>query len=404
MDYYFLVITIIDIFVLGIMCVFIRHNEALTLRKRRCFIGSFILIIAISVLELISDIVNNAPISFRWINIVTNYLGFGLTPAVPVCLSFALAKNRINKTIIIIQLVYMMLLGISVPFDLVFCVSQDNQYMRGEYFWIYIFVYFISVIYLLFLTVKTVSKYQHKRKNSIYLIVVFLLVCTMIQVIFPAIHVSWLCVTLLAILYVAYCNIIWQQLDGLTGLLNQNSYLNKLLSLDKDVILIIFDIDNFKHINDSYGHFMGDECLKEIADCIKLAYLKEGLCYRIGGDEFCVLLNVDADKENCDKTLIKELNLRRKRLDILPHISFGSALFTVGDDIDKIKELADSNMYQMKKEKKTHTMRNSGGVEMNRRYCRLLISLPRKECDLFRQVCWYQDCSNSCEGFRQQCL
>ena len=138
MDYYFLIITIIDIFVLGIMCVFIRHNEALMLRQRRCFIGSFILIIAISVLELISDIVNNAPISFRWINIVTNYLGFGLTPAVPICLSFTLAKNRINKNIIIIQLVYMMLLGISVPFDLVFCVSQDNQYMRGEYFWIYI--------------------------------------------------------------------------------------------------------------------------------------------------------------------------------------------------------------------------------------------------------------------------
>ena len=141
MDYYFLIITIIDIFALGIMCVFIRHNEALMLRQRRCFIGAFILIIAISVLELISDIVNNAPISFRWINIVTNYLGFGLTPAVPICLSFTLAKNRINKNIIITQLVYMMLLGISVPFDLVFCVSQDNQYMRGEYFgYIYPFI------------------------------------------------------------------------------------------------------------------------------------------------------------------------------------------------------------------------------------------------------------------------
>ena len=106
---------------------------------------------------------------------------------------------------------------------------------------------------------------------------------------------------------------------------------------------------------------MGDECLKEIADCIKLAYLKEGLCYRIGGDEFCVLLNVDADKENCDKTLINELNLRRKRLDILPHISFGSALFTAGDDIDKVKELADRNMYRMKKENKNAYNEQFGG-------------------------------------------
>lgn len=352
MDYYFLVITIIDIFVLGIMCVFIRHNEALMLRQRRCFIGSFILIIAISVLELISDIVNNAPISFRWINIVTNYLGFGLTPAVPICLSFTLAKNRINKNIIITQLVYMMLLGISVPFDLVFCVSQDNQYMRGEYFWIYISVYFISVIYLLFLTVKTVSKYQHKSKNSIYLIVVFLLFCTMIQVIFPAIHVSWLCVTLLAILYVAYCNIIWQQLDGLTGLLNQASFLNKTKSPDHDMSLIVFDIDDFKQVNDNYGHLMGDECLKEIAAGIKKAYSDDGLCYRIGGDEFCVLLNAGADIEACNKTFINELETRRKQLDILPYVSFGSAEFSVGDDIDKVKELADRNMYRMKKQHK----------------------------------------------------
>ena len=384
MDYYFLIITIIDIFVLGIMCVFVRHNEALMLRQRRCFIGSFMLIIAISVLELISDIVNNAPISFRWINIVTNYLGFGLTPAVPICLSFALAKNRINKNIIITQLVYMVLLGISVPFDLVFCVSQDNQYMRGEYFWIYISVYFISIIYLLFLTVKTVSKYQNKSKNSIYLIVGFLLICTMIQVIFPAIHVSWLCVTLLAILYVAYCNIIWQQLDGLTGLLNQTSYLNHTKSPDHDMSLIVFDIDNFKQVNDTYGHSMGDECLKEVAACIKKAYSKQGLCYRCGGDEFCVLLNAGADIEACNKTLINELETRRKQLDILPYVSFGSAEFSAGNDIDEVKELADRNMYRMKKRHKNAYNEQFGGVEMNRRYCRLLVSLPRKECDLFR--------------------
>ena len=361
MDHYFLVITIIDIFVLGIMCVFIRHNEALTLRQRRCFIGSFMLIIAISVLELISDIVNNAPISFRWINIVTNYLGFGLTPAVPICLSFALAKNRINKNIIITQLVYMVLLGISVPFDLVFCVSQDNQYMRGEYFWIYISVYFISIIYLLFLTVKTVSKYQNKSKNSIYLIVGFLLICTMIQVIFPAIHVSWLCVTLLAILYVAYCNIIWQQLDGLTGLLNQTSYLNQTKSPGHDMSLIVFDIDNFKQVNDTYGHSMGDECLKEVAACIKKAYSKQGLCYRCGGDEFCVLLNAGADIEACNKTLINELETRRKQLDILPYVSFGSAEFSAGNDIDEVKELADRNMYRMKKRHKNAYNEQFGG-------------------------------------------
>lgn len=118
------------------------------------------------------------------------------------------------------------------------------------------------------------------------------------------------------------------------------------------MILIVFDIDDFKKINHSCGHTAGDRCLKETADCIKKAYSRYGLCYRIGGDEFCVLLNVNADKEKCDEALVDELNERRKLFDSLPYVSFGSALFKAGDNVDRVKEIADSNMYQMKREHK----------------------------------------------------
>ena len=160
---------------------------------------------------------------------------------------------------------------------------------------------------------------------------------------------SLLSITLLSILYYTYCNGMWQQLDELTGLLNQNSYLNKTLSLSQNVTLIVFDIDDFKQVNDNYGHLAGDRCLKEISDCIKKAYSKNGLCYRIGGAEFCVLLNADADKESCNKMLMRELNIKREKWNILPSVSFGSAPFTAGDDILNAKELADNAMYQMKK-------------------------------------------------------
>ena len=71
----------------------------------------------------------------------------------------------------------------------------------------------------------------------------------------------------------------WQQLDGLTGLLNQKSYLNTTASLSKSGTLIVFDIDDFKGVNDHYGHLVGDQCLKEIADSIKNAYSQDGYCY-----------------------------------------------------------------------------------------------------------------------------
>ncbi|MCF2679993.1 diguanylate cyclase [Faecalicatena contorta] len=62
---------------------------------------------------------------------------------------------------------------------------------------------------------------------------------------------------------------------------------------------------------------MGDQCLEAVADCIKTAYSKDGFCYRIGGDEFCVLLDANANKEECHRRLIEELDNSRKMMHIL---------------------------------------------------------------------------------------
>ena len=348
MDYYFLIITIIDIFTLSIMCVFVRSNGILRKRLRFCFISAFLLIILISILELLTIVVDDGPASLRWLNILANYLGFGLTPAVSIVLSITLGKNRSQRIMAAAELVYLAVLGISLLFGGVFSVDQNNHYMRGDAFWIYLAAYLMSIVYLLVITARTIRKYQNKSKNCIYLIAVFLSIGSTIQVICPQIHVTWLCVTLLSILYYVYCNIMWQELDGLTGLLNQSSYLNKTASFNQDAILMVFDLDDFKDINDQYGHLKGDQCLVEVADSIRNAYFNDGLCYRIGGDEFFVLLNSDADTEACEKRLQKELEKRRKTLAVLPEVSFGSAVFRVGDDINKVKDMADLQMYQMK--------------------------------------------------------
>ena len=64
-------------------------------------------------------------------------------------------------------------------------------------------------------------------------------------------------------------------------------------------LLIVFDVDNFKQVNDCYGHLQGDACLAAIAACLKKAYARCGYCYRIGGDEFCVLLKNTAREAAC---------------------------------------------------------------------------------------------------------
>lgn len=357
MDSYFLVITAIDVFVLGIMCILTKHSETLNAQQRRWFITAFALIIAISVLEVISIVVDREPAAFRWINILSNYLGFGLTPAIPIALASALDSSRSNKYAAMIEAVYLLFLAITFPLRPIFYVNYDNEYMRGSFFWIYLAVYLSGILYLIAMTLRVAAKYQNKSKGLVYPIAVFLALGTMVQVVFPQIHVTWLCVTLLSILYFIYCNEMWQQLDGLTGLLNQNSYLNKTASLSQKGTLIVFDVDDFKQINDNYGHLTGDQCLKEIAACIKKAYSRDGFCYRIGGDEFCVLLSADADQERCYHKLVNELNIRRKTLSILPDLSVGSAQFTGGEDVLKIKDTADNRMYQFKKERKNREIK-----------------------------------------------
>ena len=352
MDYYFLIITIIDVFVLSIMCILTKYSEALNKQQRLWFISSFLLIISISILEVVTVVVDKRPASFRWVNIIANYLGFGLSPAVPIFLASALGKSRSTKYAITIEVVYLLFLAVTFPLKIVFYVDQNNQYIRERFFGIYLAAYFSSILYLLVMTLRFATKYQNKSKSSIYPIAVFLLAGTMVQVVFSQIHVTWLCVSLLSILFFTYCNGMWQQLDNLTGLLNQKSYLNITASLSRDGTLVVFDVDDFKAINDNYGHLMGDQCLEVIASCIKKAYSKDGFCYRIGGDEFCVLLDATADKEVCHRRLIKELNFRRRTLDVRPYVSVGSASFAAGDNALKVKEAADRDLYRFKKEHK----------------------------------------------------
>ena len=368
---YFYVLTTIDLFVLGFMCILTKLSESLNYKQKRGFFCAFILIAAVSVLEVITLAVDGAPPGYRWLNIVSNYLGFGLSPAVAVCLVYVLDKKtairRELRIAIYCEIVYLIFLAVSIPSGLVFSVSAENIYSRGPYFYIYVFMYFVAIMYLSISTIITAKEFQNRSRGLIYPLIFFLTAETIIQVTLPDLHVTWLCVTLLSILYFIYCNEMWTQLDALTGLLNQNSYINRTAEVKRTGgVLIVFDVDDFKNVNDQYGHLKGDICLSEIADCIKKAYAKFGYCYRIGGDEFCVLMkNVD-QQENCLKKFIELLEEKRSRLDYLPTISFGSCVFS-GEDILTIKDRADQNMYRFKKERKEN---DEHGQKAKNTYCR----------------------------------
>lgn len=105
------------------------------------------------------------------------------------------------------------------------------------------------------------------------------------------------------------------QIDGLTGLLNRQ-HLNKRLTEEihrtkrygTPLSLIMFDIDNFKKINDTYGHLTGDKILQKTATTIKEILRDTDIAGRFGGDEFILILvqtNIDTGMQVAERLRAK---------------------------------------------------------------------------------------------------
>jgi len=145
--------------------------------------------------------------------------------------------------------------------------------------------------------------------------------------------------------------------DPLTGLCNRRGFFEqateacaRVVPPDGSLSAIILDIDNFKHINDSFGHETGDEA---ICACVRAAFLTEAVVGRLGGDEFALLLE--------DRTLPQAIEVGeslRTRLAEQP-FDTGKGRITLtwsvgvsegrpGDTVDQILARADAALYDAK--------------------------------------------------------
>lgn len=151
--------------------------------------------------------------------------------------------------------------------------------------------------------------------------------------------------------------------DALTGLGNRNLFLKQLEHLiaiagrNKDeVALLAMDLDGFKEVNDRLGHAAGDTVLREFGARLNQALRKADQKYRIGGDEFAVLLeprrsSLDgalAVAEKIARHLAAPMEIKGYKCTI--GVSIGVAVFPQhGDDPDTLLRKADAAMYEAKK-------------------------------------------------------
>lgn len=143
--------------------------------------------------------------------------------------------------------------------------------------------------------------------------------------------------------------------DYMTGLCSRRKLffdMNKLICEKASFTLCYIDFDNFKHINDAYGHAAGDFLLKEFAARIRAINPKAVTGYRLGGDEFAIIVKCNSDTDSFIKA-IRFVAMKEVELTNGATIKFDFSMGIVDNDFvstpDQLLERADSKMYKNKR-------------------------------------------------------
>ena len=141
--------------------------------------------------------------------------------------------------------------------------------------------------------------------------------------------------------------------DELTQLKNRYALREDFVKfMNKSLLVMMTDLDNFKRINDNGGHIIGDEALKKYAAILKMVF-KEDYVYRYGGDEFLVIVDCTAEDA---KRLIEKYGaeMQKTKADSTGSISISmSAGYALGEcrnngDLRDLIKQADKNLYKAK--------------------------------------------------------
>lgn len=299
---------------------------------------------------------------FRFANMLGNTITFLAT--ISICMlwnSFIIfhlygetAKTRRKVKILSIPAIIMSLVTLINWFvPLVFTIGSDNIYRRTPLAYVFSF---ISVLYILYSAYVHIT-FKHKKNINFFPISVFLLpvlIGYLAQTFFYGFATGWVGVT------IGLCNAFMSvqkesaYVDNLTGLLNR-AYLFDAQFYESMHGGMMIDINQFKEINDTFGHDAGDQALREVASILSEATTENGTAFRYAGDEFLIFVeDTGKDALMCIKSKIllelDKINSMPNRRYILS-LSFGFGEYDPdNEDFDEFVKKMDKNMYLDKEE------------------------------------------------------
>lgn len=283
--------------------------------RNRVFVAIFTLNTFQLIIETLTCIINRQP--YAWLIPISNILHGFLYIIGPIItyLWYMFAKLWVNKNagykwqnniLSLVPIMINIILVILSPFlKLEFYVTQYNIYERGTLFFV---PAFIAYFYLFcgFIVIYT-NRANLKRIEFLPLLLfgVFPALASLLQILIYGLLMMWCSITFSLIILYLYLQQQMIHIDHLTGAWTREMFLNYLgdrikQKKSKNFSIVFIDVNDFKKINDTFGHNEGDKTLVNLVSIMKGILKSEDFITRYGGDEFVLFLNVDTKRETED--------------------------------------------------------------------------------------------------------
>lgn len=266
-----------------------------------------------------------------------------------------------QKFLMIFLLLNLMICIISLFTGSFFYVDQNNIYHRGPYFALHVAYCYGLLIYCLIFLIKNKQFIEKRKYISMLIYFIPMAIGTTIQVLFYGYSLNW--VGMMLSLLIIYFNIQNRGIntDYLTGIYNRrqfDEYIKERIknsTENKSFSAILLDLNEFKSINDRFGHKIGDEALKDSVEIIRRSLNTDDFIARFGGDEFVIITDIYNEQ-----TLDKVVNRIRKNVETfnINNLKPYNINFSIGYDIyscnskmeaDEFFKHIDMLMYENKK-------------------------------------------------------